>query len=305
MKPFQSKLRVLALAVGSLAISALSANAANSFYAPGDLVMYFQQEGGTNTVYANLGNAATLYRGAATGVDVANNLNFLDINSALVTAFGAGWASDTTIYAGLAAVWGTSQTNNSLQNGDPHRTLYVSASRNGVGTIGTADSTGWDLTLSGDSAMTTGASAIQAQNNVLENSYTTAVAVSDTTTSQIDDKNQFSSPGIQGTAFTLFPGGVQQVGTAGTFAADFGGIGPVEFALDLYRIQSKNGITGQVGLGEDVRVGTFEGTFTLSTDGKVSFVTSAVPEPSTYALMGLSALVIGYVVRRRRAAQNL
>jgi len=304
MKPFQSKLRVLALAVGSLAISALSANAANSFYAPGDLVMYFQQEGGTNTVYANLGNAATLYRGAATGVDVANNLNFLDINSALVTAFGAGWASDTTIYAGLAGVWGTNATNNSLQDGDPHRTLYVSAARGSVGTIGTADSTQW--IIAGNTQMTNAASGIQSQNNVLENSYTTAVAVSDTATSQIDDQNPFLAPGIQNDAFGgNLPGGVQQAGTAGTFAADFGGIGPVEFALDLYRIQAKNTISGQVGFGETLRAGTYEGTFTVGTDGKVSFVTSAVPEPSTYALMGLSALMIGYVVRRRRAAQNL
>lgn len=303
MKRIKSKLRVLALAAGSLAITALSANAANSFYAPGDLVLFFQQEGGTNTVYANLGNAATLYRGAATGVDVASNFNFLDINATLVSAFGAGWATDTTLYAGLAAVWGTSSSSTTLQNGDPHRTLYVSSARNSVGTLGSANSTGWDLGLAGDTAMSNGATGIATQNNVFENNYNVAQTVSPTSTSGIDNANPFSSPGIQGPAFNAFSGGVQQVGSASTIGA-FGGAGTAEFALDLFRIQAKNNIAGQVGNGETLRLGTYEGSVTVNTNGQVSFVTSAVPEPSTYALMGVSALVIGFVVRRRRA-QNL
>ena len=302
MIKIQSKLRVLALAAGSLAISAFSASAANSFYAPGDLVLFFQQDGGTQTVYANLGNAATLYRGAGTGAaDGVNSLNFLDLNSTLTTAFGAGWASDTTLYAGLAGVWGTSATNNSLQDGDPHRTLYVSAARDGLGTIGQANSTPADMVLAGNTAMTTAASGIQAQNNVLENSYSTAVAVSPVATSEIDSQNTFSL-GIQNAAFGgAIAGGVQQRGTAGIFSASFGGAGSTEFALDLYRFQAKDTIASQVGFGEGVRLGTYEGTVTVGTDGMVSF--TAVPEPSTYALMGLSALIMGFIVRRR--AHNL
>ncbi len=304
MKLFISQLRALALAAGSLAITGLSANAANSFYAPGDLVLFFQQEGGSNTVYANLGNAATLYRGAATGAaGGVNNYNFLDISATLISAFGTGWATDTSIYAGLAAVWGTNVTNNSLQDGDPHRTLYVSAARNGVGTIGQANSSQW--VIAGNTQMTGAAGGIEAQNNVLENSYSTAVVVSPTSISQIDEQNPFLSPGIQGDAFGTpdgnLAGGVQQRGTVGAFSASFGGAGSTEFALDLYRIQAKNAILGQVGFGEAVREGTYEGTVSVGTDGQVSF--TAVPEPSTYALMGLSALVIGFVVRRR--AQNL
>ncbi len=300
MKRLQTKLRVFALAAGSLAITIAGASAANTFYAPGDLVLYFQQEGGTNTVYANLGNAAT-YRGAGTGAaDGVNSLNFLDINTELTSAFGAGWATDTSLYAGLAGVWGTNGTNETLQNSDPHRTLYVSAARNSAGTIGQADSTAPFVGTNTD--MTTAASGIAAQNNVLENSYSTAVAVSPTGTSGIDNQNPFLAAGVQGVAFGVISGGVQQRGTAGTFAASFGGGGSVEFGLDLYRIQAKNTIVGQVGLGEALREGTYEGTIAVGTDGLVSFV--AVPEPSTYALMGLSALVIGFVVRRRRA-QNL
>ena len=304
MKQIKTKLRVLALAAGSLAITMAGANAANSFYAPGDLVLFFQQEGGTNTVYANLGNTATVFRGTATGPSGSTNLvNFLDINSTLVSAFGIGWASDPTIYAGLAGVWGTSSSSSSLQNGDPQRTLYVSSPRNSVGTVGSANSTGWDLGLAGDTAMSGGATGIATQNNVFENNYNVAQTVSVTSTSGIDDANPFSSPGIQGPAFGgTFSGGVQQIGSASTIGTIGTGTGTAEFALDLYRIQAKNAVAGQVGFGDTLRLGTYEGTVSVNTSGQVSF--SAVPEPSTYALLGLSALVIGYIVRRRRA-QNL
>ena len=302
MKNFKSKLRVLALAAGSLAITMAAANAQNNAnYAPGDLVLYFQQEGGTNTVYANLGNAATLYRGAATGAAGGiNSFNFLDINATLISAFGAGWTTDTSIYAGLAAVWGTSATNSLLQDGDPHRTVYVSSARTAVGTIGQANSTG--RTVASNTGMSTIATAIENQNNILEDQYTTAVTVSPTSTSQIDNQNPFLSSAIQGTAFGGLAGGVQQRGTSGIFSASFGSLGSTEFALDLYRIAARNNVTGQVGFGDALRVGTFEGTVTVGTNGQVSF--TAVPEPSTYALMGLSALVIAFTVRRRRA-QNL
>jgi hypothetical protein len=303
MKQIKTKLRILALAAGSLAISMAGANAANSFYAAGDLVLFFQQDGGTQTVYANLGNAATLYRGAATGAaGGTNSLNFLDLSSTLSTAFGAGWASDTSLYAGLAGVWGTSNTLGNLQDGDPQRTLYVSAARSGVGTIGQANSSPADMVLAGNSALTTAATGIQTQNNILENSYATAVAQSPVGTSQIDNQNTFSL-GIQNAAFnSSVAGGVQQQGSAGVFSASFGDAGSTEFALDLYRFQGRDNIATQVGFGEGLRLGTYEGTVSVGTDGQVSF--TAVPEPSTYALLGLSALVIGYVVRRRRA-QNL
>lgn len=265
----------------AFALSAMSANAQNPNYAPGDLVLYFQQEGGAKTVYANLGNAANLYRGAAAGPGAANNINFLDISAELVSAFGAGWASDTSVYAGLAAVWGTSATNAvSLQNGDPHRTVYVSSPRSDVGTVGQSNSTGWDLTLAGDTAMTGAASGILSQNNTLETVYSTAVAVSPTTTSTIDEQNPFSFPGVQGNAFQgNLAGGVQQVGTTGTFGSgSFGAAGTVEFALDLFRLLARNTVVGQVG--GAVRVGSYEGTITVNGSGKVSFLSQGAASSS-------------------------
>lgn len=288
--------RYALFAAFSSLLAAIPATAANSFYAPGDLVLYFQQEGGTNTVYANLGST-TAFRGATAGADsTTTQINFLDLSGALTSAFGAGWASDTTIYAGLAGVWGTSATSSTLQNGDPQRTLYVSSPRSSVGTVGTAESTAWDLSLAGNTAMTGGANGILTQNNAFETNYDAQVTISLTSISTIDNQNPFSSPGIQGNAFNgTFAGGVQQQGSAASFGV-FPGGGPdnVEFALDLYRVLARNDVPGQVA--GDLRVGSFEGTVTVGSNGMVSFV----PEPSSIAMTGLAAGVL--LLRRRRSA---
>lgn len=285
--------RYALLTAFSSLLAAFPAGAANSFYAPGDLVLFFQQEGGTNTVYANLGNAATLYRGTAAGAaDGVNSINFLDLNTTLTSAFGAGWASDSSIYAGLAGVWGTSNSSLVLQDSDPHRTLYVSASRLDVGTVGEASSAGY--TVNTTTGMTNGANGITQQNNAFETNYDSLITISPTSTSTIDDMNPIDT-GIQGTAMNIFGGGIQQQGAAGTFGT-FGEAGSTEFALDLYRILGKTGVAGQVE--GDLRTGSYEGTVTVGTNGMVSFV--AVPEPSSLALTGLA--LGSLALRRRRSA---
>jgi hypothetical protein len=195
MKKIKSKLCAWVLTAGSLAISAGAASAQNANYAPGDLVLFFQKEGSTNTLYANLG-ASTTYRGSATGPDVANILNIININTQLNDAFGASWASDTSLYAGIAGVWGFSSGDLGLDNGDPQRTLYVSASRAAVGTIGAADSSGYNVGSSTD--MTGAATAIFAMNDVLETQYTDRSVVSPTSVSRIDDYKKWPSPSLAG-----------------------------------------------------------------------------------------------------------
>ena len=260
-----------ALALG-LAITPALAQNAN--YAPGDLVLFFQQANGSNTVYANLGNAATKFRGAAAGPDVLNMKDILDLGATLKSAFGDNWATDTTIYAGLAAVADTSPDGTTPVNGDPPRTLYVSKPRTAVGIVGSANSAAWNIAT--NTLMSGGASGIEAQNNKLETLYTTAVAVSPVGDSTIDEQNPFiTSPGIriQGSAFnSTFSGGAQQQGTAGDFGT-FGPAGTVHFALDLNRILATTGIAGQVA--GNLRKGSFEGTITVNSSGQVSFIGSA------------------------------
>jgi PEP-CTERM motif len=288
--------RCAILSAFSSVFTAIPVEAANTFYTPGDLVLFFQQEGGTNTIYANIGNAANLYRGTAAGsADGVNRVNFLNLNSTLSTAFGSGWASDTSIYAGLAGVFNTSASSLILTDGDPSRTLYVSDSRTEVGTVGTASSNG--RTVVTQTGQTSGASGINQQNNAFAVNYDSAVTISLTSVSLIDDKNPFLAPGLQGAAMNIFGGGIQQRGSADSFGT-FGDAGPVEFALDLYRILGRNDLAGQVG--GVTREGSYEGTVTIGTTGEVSFIANAVPEPSSLALTGLAVGMLAF--RRRRSA---
>ena len=303
----QLRRTLAAMAVPTL-FAALPAGAANSFYAPGDLVLYFQKEGSTNTIYANLGNAANLYRGATSGIGgndhTLTRTNILNLNTTLTSAFGAGWASDTGIFAGLAGVYSNS-TGTTLTNGDPGRTLYVSAARSSMNTagIGVADSTSYDMILAGNTALTTAANGIIQQNNAFENNYDALVTISLTDVSQIDNQNPVSG-GLQGNAFNnTFGGGVQQKGTAGDLGA-VDGVGNIEFALDLYRIlgrSSEGTAVGQTFVAGQVdgplRQGTFEGTVVISSTGGVSYL---VPEPSSLLMSGLAAGAL--VLRRRRNA---
>ncbi|NQW99697.1 hypothetical protein HQ447_03490 [bacterium] len=276
-----SKISLLSF-VAAAGLSSLPAGAAptNPFYADGDLVIAFQKPGNLNTVYASLGNAATLYRRSAAGVDGTNQVDFLDLSSVLTSAFGAGWATDPGVYAGLAGVFSTSGTSTVLTNGDPARTLYISSPRTAVGTVGTAESTGWDLGQAGNTAVTAVASGIQTQNNVFKNNYDVQAVVSPTSLSQIDEQNPFLAPGIQDNAFNnTLEGGVQQVGSATSFGT-FGAAGSVEFALDLFRVLAKNNLAGQVA--GDLRVGSYEGTITVGSNGKVSFMTQGTAPSSAY-----------------------
>ena len=182
-------------------LSLTGLQAQNTFFAPGDLVLFFQKPGDDDTIFVGLGNAATLYRGSAAGPTADRQaLNIVNINTALTTAYGAGWASDPDIYAGLAGARtaNTSQTLQAIDNGDQKRTLYTSRPRNSVGTLGQINSLPWDITLGNSS--TGGATDIVAMGNIFETIYTTQVAISPITVSTIETDNPFLVPGIQGTA---------------------------------------------------------------------------------------------------------
>jgi hypothetical protein len=71
---------------------------------------------------------------------------------------------------------------------------------------------------------------------------------------------------------------------------------------DLYRLQAKSNIADQYGFGDPLREGEYLGTMTLSSNGDVGF--TAVPEPSTYALLALAAVGLGAHVLRRRQKQS-
>lgn len=291
-----TSIRQLALWASAALLMTGSTQAANNFFAAGDLILFFQKPGAADTVYVALGNAANVYRGAAAGpTSSLQALDIINVDATLTAAFGSGWATDAGIYAGLAAVRSSSTSTliQAIDNGDQRRTLYTSKARIDVGTVGQANSTAWDLTQANTS--TSGATDMLAMGNNLEINTTQQTEVLSTTISVIDNYNPFLVPGIQATAFSAFAGGVQQVGSASSFGV-FGDAGSVEFALDLYRIAS---LTDDDTIGEVSgikQVGSFEGTVVVGTNGSVSFMT--IPEPSSIALTGLAGLALAF--RRRR-----
>jgi hypothetical protein len=288
-------------------VAATTSNAAS--YVAGDLVLFFFQESGSQTVYVNLGQAYT-YRGAAAGSQDATAVtNILEsrgstqsgaavtnLGTTLTNAFGASWASMTNLYAGLAAVRSAStSTSATAVNGDPSRTIYTSVANNLVDEPG-------GRVVPGNTDMTTIANnTISMNTKFLGSNDILQAGVAD---SFIDEQNPFFTSGILDTAFGSLAGGVAQVGTA-TSLGSFGDVSNVEFALDLHRILATNGGAGTITAGLDsegntipTRTSTYEGTITINSSGVVGF--SAVPEPSSVMLLGLGAGALAF--RRRRNA---
>lgn len=289
----KNKYAAMLVASGSL-IAASSAQAAS--YVAGDLMLYFFQEGGTQTVFANLGQAHT-YRGATAGAQeaIANpNYNIVSLGSTLGTAFGAGWQSLTNLYVGLAGVYSASTGTSVQQNGDPNRTLYFSMGNNLVDEVG-------NRAFASNTGMTSAANGIISMATTFTG--TDSILISAVGDSRIDDQNPFFAPGILGTAFGAFAGGVAQAGTSGTLGS-FGNVNDVEFALDLHRILATTSPTGTIngvdidGNAVAIRNSMYEGTLTIDSSGVVGF--SAVPEPSSVTLLGLGAGAL--IFRRRRNA---
>lgn len=287
-----------ALALSLLAtLTLIPAQAANTLFTTGDLLIHFQQFGGTNTVYANLG-LATEFRGAATGAqDAPTMIDIIDLGDTLTTAFGAGWASDPNIYVGLAAVRNPSGTSSSVVGGDASQTVYLGQGRGAVD-ASSLNTTGY--TISNSTSMNNVANGVSSLQAVFANGDSLLASVVPTSTSAIDNQHPFGgTPALptQGSAYATIGGGVQQKGAAGSLGT-VAGVGTVEFALDLHRIvgRSNSPVAGPL------RGSTFEGTVLVGSDGMVSFGNlSTIPEPSGVLALGLIGTLAGLGYRRRNA----
>jgi hypothetical protein len=259
-------------------------------YEPGDLMLYFFQEGGTQTIYANLGPARN-YRGSVAGPsDAVKNLNVINLNSALSQAFGSNWASMDNLYAGLIAANNSlTSTSAAAVNGDPNRTIYFSAPNNLLDEV-------VGRSVAGNSAMTTLATNTAGMGAGFIGTDDILI-VEVNTSNKIVSQNPFGlSAGTLGTAFGSFTGGIAQVGTSGTYGS-YGDVSNVEFALDLHRILATTSASGTInGVDADgnalaVRTSMYEGTITINSNGVVGFSAPAPAPPAEITLTGtLSAL---------------
>ena len=295
------KIRNTYFTLAALALSGLTvapARAQNTLHAPSDLILTFQNPGGTTgstqTITAALGSTTSFRDAAAGSFTLLNTTNLGSLGTTLVSTFGATWYEQATLWTGAIGFRGTSSTTSTLIDFDAGQTTYFTKVRGSVGTVGQADSTAPTTINNSGTGITGGMNQVKGR---IEAAGTTAVFVEATSTSFIDENNPFTSPGVQSTAYTNIGSGVQSNFQAGSFGT-FGAAGAVELALDLYRLQNRNDVSGQYGFGEATNVGFFLGTLTLNQAGAVGFSAAAVPEPTALGLLGIAAL--GLATKRFR-----
>jgi len=310
-----SKLFAAAAFAGAIAATPLGARAAaDDAYTANDVLLFFQNPGGTvgtdQVVYYSLGSTYNVFREAATpgSGSFGTTISLGNINTILTTTFGADWTGgSSTIFTGAAGQNGnTGSISTSITNGDYARTVYVTKPRSGVGTVGEANSSSPLF----DPAQTAVAGQIAGANNITGMTQPGSVAFADTL---IDGYNPISN-GNPGTAYGAISGGIQgSIGSQFTF----GNIAGAVAALDLFRVtkttgtnangatnwQIANNITATYSNnsypGSNGARADYLGTILVGANGDVNF--AAVPEPSTYALLGVAGIAAFVAYRRRQA----
>lgn len=254
------------VAFASLALLTSSAKAFN--YANGDLLLGFHSTGAeANDFVIDLG-PATQFDGKSAGY----TLSLGNISTDLQTLLGAGWASNSLLYWG--AIGGNSSSN----------ILWSSKAESTLGTITSAWKNKSSLTQSGVTS-----SVDSVGTNLL--GYGT---VGSFTNSAFEAKGSANS-------WASWQPGYGATDGANSNGISFGYFNPTNeansasgistTALDLFRMNPGSGN------------GTYEGTFTVSSNGDLSF--AVVPEPSTYAALGVGAVMIAAAVRRQRKSATL
>jgi hypothetical protein len=266
--------KIALLALAGLALVTTDAKAVVTFN-QGDLILGFRQTGNAEVVLVNIG-AATTYSAATSNISIPT---FANLDTDLKAVFGNNWATDGSIYWGIASarpsVGSTSGT-------DVNKTIYLSKAEPTLGTQAA------DFTLSNT---TRGTLATRI----------TGVASQFTTTSSPGPYTPFADSG--GYAF--------RQSTSDFTGSNWNDFAPTGFgsgqniegndaagidntALDLFRVS---------GSGTGINTATYEGTFTLSSTGVLSYsntVPAVAPEPSRALLLG--AALGAMVLRRRRVA---
>ncbi|GAT34953.1 PEP-CTERM protein-sorting domain-containing protein [Terrimicrobium sacchariphilum] len=273
--------KTMILAAALFAI--VSANAATVNYSPGDLIIGFTTnsgQGAGQVLMVSLGSA-TAFRDATT-----NNFSITTIGVDLEGTFGANWYDRTDLYWGAIGVY-NSVPEGDTTNGDLDGTVYVSKARGIGGTAGTKNSTTWNTTNGDDDTALT-------RLGVMQSNFDTQTASDNNANVAVFDKNSASwdkwNPPVSDAsksfgAYSSTGVGIQQKFTTGSYDTILGN--GIEGALDLYR----NVYHGAAG---------YEGTLTINQNGDIGYVVT-VPEPSTYALIGLG---LGAVLFFRRRLQQ-
>jgi hypothetical protein len=285
----------------ALGIAVMPANAAvDSTWDANDVILGFRADTGTtgagSTLLVNLGSATT-YRDT-----VANINSIANLGSVISSTYGSSWYERADLWAGFISATNGQPSDNSggtaiaSQTTDYNSTIYVSMKRSAAGTLG-----------AGSGTRPGNASALDAQaagaliDLVRQNTASKDGAAGDSDATAgiaVITSGQTNSWNEQATGSTAADFGVFNIETnfaTGVRFLSFGGVSNVEQAWDFYRVAAYPGTDANAGKG------IYQGTFTLDQNGGVDFIVTAVPEPSTYALIALTGVFYLFVNRRRKA----
>ena len=270
LSPFRS---ILLLPLIQIGLSSLSQAAP---YAAGDIFMGFRIDGGTQCYLINIGQAS-LYKtpSSASFTPALGN-----IGADLTAIFGANWHSNSAVHW---AVMGTNTNTTSTVAGDPGRTLYASKAETVLGTQEAPWNRGSTATQAGPASKLMGLAGAPlgfAGYSVTANS---SVAVIQTSS----DSASYASYQPGGTAINS--GGISFAYWNPSNEGDFGS-GAAGAALDLFRMQT----------GTSSQLGTYLGTFTITSAGVVTFSTS----PPVTSTPGFAAWIAGFGLTGANAAAS-
>lgn len=306
----------LLLAVAGAAAFAQPARAANPPYTVGDLLIGFDQAGTTTVVVADIGPAtkyiptslnsslASSYGlstpGTATpgatftvqfGVIPSTSTPVTSIGTDLTNTFGPNWADnnqENLVQWGIAG--GTKHLNPAPGTfGLPLNTLFLTQAETTPGVQSTPPTLLTNATASTADANFVNAS--QGTTSGFKNSTATANST-EVVTQNTSASNNWLDPNSAGSPSTSAFGtglNIQQ-------ALSGANIGPTNSVLDLYLLPP-GGLNG----GGNA---TYLGYFTLDSSGDLSY--TAVPEPSTNAMLVIGTFgVFAFVRRLRRLHRNV
>ncbi|MDI1314390.1 hypothetical protein [Prosthecobacter sp.] len=273
----KSKHLLTMLVVAGISVAALPARAGT--FVAGDLLLGFRATGGTGAstnLIVDLGQADTVFRDATGSI-----ASIIDLNAILTTTYGTGWDTRSDLSWGAVAVRDSSTLGFQSIDGDPKATSYFTIAQ-----------TTYDLG-------TQQSSAPSVSGTTSRGSIATAIASLNSTYGTTNNGDSLGYVAIDSTTgntwSSLIANNNFQYGSS-IEASSANGIDAT--GLDLYRILNTTtnaSPTGTVGLG------SYEGTFAISSAGVVSFNQAAVPEPSR-ALLAACGLC-GVFLRRRRPAK--
>jgi hypothetical protein len=264
------KLRLLTTALVAMAgaFATQSANAQYTAAAGGeDMILSFYDTASStdNIVQVDLGQVSLFTGATPTGISI-------NLNTDLTNQFGSGWFSNSSLEWSVDGTNNSAGTENFLQDSiyisTPSSTAVGTKSFNQLGSIVTAISN-------------------------LYNPNGTAGA---------------NSPGVAANTDILAPSNAENfnsVSSGGTFST---GDTIVNFfngstsTMDLDVLQPKSPVQTSTKASQGT-VTVEPGLFTINSAGVVSFGT-AVPEPSTYALMLVGALLLAFQINRRKSSAS-